>query len=110
MLTASRIAELPHDIGALTRLEQLYASGCALVTLPASIGGLEELRTLHAANNRLSDLPRSISLLAQYVSRPRRLQKPITRRRCGRATDSNKHLGLAVRRDVVAGYERWTSV
>lgn len=98
----------------MTRLELLYASGCALVTLPASIGGLEELHTLNAANNRLSDLPRSIRQLTQYAPNVRDVgahhadnhdsRGQTQGDSAGVLSDSNQRLGLAAR-DLVAGYE-----
>ena len=77
------LAELPHDLGALTRLEQLHASGCDLLALPASLGGLEALHTLHAARNRLSDLPPSLSRLTRYAH-PGRTSSPCATKARGR--------------------------
>lgn len=56
-LTDNRIAHLPGELGARTRLQKLMLSGNRLRTLPESLAGCENLELIRLAANRLDALP-----------------------------------------------------
>jgi internalin A len=55
---------LPSEIGKLTNLKVLNASGNLMTGVPAEIGKLRELRTLNLSNNRLTGLPMELGQLS----------------------------------------------
>jgi Leucine-rich repeat (LRR) protein len=57
ILDDNRLAELPSDIGGLSRLERLSAAGNRLTALPPSLGRLTALVSLNVARNQLEILP-----------------------------------------------------
>ena len=63
-LSDNPLGALPDAIGALARLEFLYAARCELERLPDAIGGCASLRYLQVGGNRLRALPASIEGLA----------------------------------------------
>ena len=52
----NRLNEIPMNIGALTRMEELYLRGNLLTTLPESILELEKVRKMNLSCNRISTL------------------------------------------------------
>jgi Leucine-rich repeat (LRR) protein len=56
-LDSNRLAELPEEIGSLSRLERLSASQNALIGLPPSIKNLKSLAVLRLSKNKFSSIP-----------------------------------------------------
>ena len=65
------LAQLPSEIGQLTKLEELYLDNNFLAALSPEIGRLTKLRTLGLGNNRLTRISENLgqltALTALYV-------------------------------------------
>ena len=60
------LAELPVELCALTRLEELHIANNQLIGLPLEFGFLINLEKLHLQKNRIRELP-EVSLFKIYV-------------------------------------------
>jgi len=62
-LYATRLTELPENLGLMKNLESLYIQNNYLTSLPGSIGLLENLNVLKLGGNNLKSLPDEIGFL-----------------------------------------------
>ncbi|XP_020240789.1 plant intracellular Ras-group-related LRR protein 7 isoform X3 [Asparagus officinalis] len=59
-LDGNRLRNLPDELGALSRLEQLSITNNILICLPNTVGHLHNLLILNVSSNKLKSLPESI--------------------------------------------------
>lgn len=61
ILDSNRLAELPEEIGSLTKLERLTAAQNALAALPGSFTALKSLAVLRLSKNKFSSIPEHLN-------------------------------------------------